>query len=124
MAQNLTLDPKKKDYVFVNGSPVGSDRVHEAIYYSILIPKDNWLYGSDNQGSLVYTLENKKRTSGFEQQLSSLVKLAVTNQVINTGKAKSVDVTNVLNTKFGSFNNIDSVPNEQSISNQLGFVGV
>jgi len=124
MAQNLELDPTKKDYVLVNGSPVPTDRVLEAVYYSILIPENKWLYGQPGQGSLVYTLENVRRGPSVEQQFASYATDAVRSQVINTGKATQVAVKNLDVSRMGSSNQIDVVPSQTFISDQLDFIPV
>ena len=59
MAQNIQIDPVKRDYVFSNGSPVPSDRVLEACFYAMLIPQNITMYPylQSGQGSLLYTLD-------------------------------------------------------------------
>lgn len=121
MAQNLQLDPKKRDYILVQGSPVPSDRVLEAAYYALLIPRDKWLYGVDNQGSYLYLFRNSKRTSSTEQIFAARATDAINTQLIQTGQAKAVSVYNLASSRNGTSNEIDIVPNQQQISNQLNF---
>lgn len=123
MAQNLKLDPQKKDYIFANGSPIASDSVLEAAYYAIKIPQNKYLYGQEGQGSLLYTLKGK-RDSSIEQQFASYAKAAIDKQLIETGQAKAVSITNIETTRYGTSNEIDIVPSEVQISNELNFVSV
>ena len=124
MAQNLQIDPVKKDYVIENGSPIASDRVLEASYYALLIPQGKWLYGNTDQGSLLYTLESTKRTSAIEQLFSNYAIVAIEQQVVNTGKATGVQVTNLQATRNGTSNEIDVIPSTSQLSNQLNFNSV
>jgi phage gp46-like protein len=124
MAQNIQLDPVKRDYIVQNGTPVPSDRVFESCYYPLLIPRNKWLYGEPGQGSLLYTLQNVKRTSSVEQQLSALAQDAVTTQVITPGKATAVQVQNNATNSTGSANTVGVVPAASQLSQQLNFVPV
>jgi len=124
MSQNLQIDPVKKDYVVKDGSPVPSDRVLEACYYALLIPKNQWLYGATNQGSLLYLLEGIKRSASVEQQFSAYSQDAINQQVVQTGKAKSVSVKNLAVSRTGSSNQIDVVQSQTQLSNQINFVAV
>lgn len=122
--QNLKLNPTKRDYVVLNGKPVGSDDVTDAAYYSLTIPKDRWIYGEPDQGSLLYTLQNVKHSSSVEQQFATYADDAVKRQLIDTGKAVAVQSGNIQTTKTGSSNQVQIVPSVQEISNQLKFNGV
>lgn len=124
MAQNLQLDPVKKDYIIVNGSPVPSDRVEEASYYALNIPENKWLYGVGGQGSLIYTLQNIKRTSSLEQTFAAYATDAINRQVIAAGKATNVKVVNTGISNTGSTNTIGVVPASIQLSDQLNFVSV
>lgn len=124
MAQNLQLDPKKKDYVVENGSPIASDRVLEAAYYAITIPQGQWLYGTIDQGSLLYTLANKKRFGTTEQNFEAYAVNAINKQVVETGQAKRAQVTNIEATRTGTVNKIDVQPSDVQISNQINFIPV
>lgn len=124
MAQNIQIDPKARDYVFVNGSPVPSDRVFEACYYALLIPENNWVYGVPGQGSFIYTLENVKRNSSVEQSFASMAQSALQTQVIDTGKATSVAISNTTATPTATANTLAVVPAATQLSNQLNFVPV
>lgn len=124
MAQNLQLDPKKKDYVVVNGSPVPSDRVLEACYYALTIPQGQWLYGQVGQGSLLYTLENQKRLGTIEETFSAYVRDAINRQVIQNGQATAAQVKNVEATRTGTVNQINVVPSNTQLSDQLNFIPV
>ena len=84
MAQNLQLDPTKKDYVVVNGSPVPSDRVEEAAYIALAIPQGNWLYGEADQGSLLYTLRQKRLTT-VDLNFASYADEALRRQLVDRG---------------------------------------
>jgi phage gp46-like protein len=124
MAQNLQLDSVKRDYVVVNGSPIGSDRVEEAAYYALLIPQGKWLYGDVDQGSLLYTLDKQKRSSSIEQDFAGYAQDAIKRQVIDTGKATASAVKNFETTRFGTSNLINIVPAQTQLSDQLSFVSV
>jgi len=124
MSQNLQLDPTKKDYVFVNGSPVASDRVLEAAYYALLIPKGKWLYGTANQGSLIYTLNKAKRDSSIEQHFTAYATDAINKQLIDPKLATAVQITNIDTSRTGSSNEIDIVPNTTQVSNNFNFISV
>lgn len=124
MAQNLQIDPTKKDYVVVNGSPIPTDRILEATYYAILIPKGRWVYGDPDQGSLLYTLQNTKRSGSIEQNFASYTNDAIRNQLIATGKATASEVKNLAATSTGTSNQINVVPNETQLSDQIDFVSV
>lgn len=124
MAQNLQIDPKKKDYVVVNGSPVPSDRIFEACYYPLLIPRGKWIHGQPGQGSLLYTLQQAKRTSSVDQQMAVLSQDAINTQVIATQKGTSVGVQNNATNATGSANTIAVIPAASQLSQQLDFVSV
>ena len=124
MAQNLQIDPKKRDYVFVNGSPVASDRVLEACYYALLIPQDKWLYGQTGQGSLLYTLANRKRAAAVEQNFASYATDAINRQVVAAGKASAVQVQNLSTSRTGTSNQVEVIPSNVQLSSQLNFISV
>ena len=124
MSQNLMLDPKKRDYVIKDGSPVPSDRIEEAAYYALTIPQDNWTYAEPGQGSLLYTLENKKHDESVEQSFASYSKDAIKRQLIDNGKATEVAVQNTQSTGGVTANNIKIVPAQVQLSDQLAFVPV
>lgn len=124
MAQNLQIDPTKRDYVVVNGSPVPSDRVLEACYYAMLIPRGKWLYGDTGQGSLLFQLQNVKRSASVEQQFAGFTLDAVQSQVIAVGKATQAAVRNLAASRTGSSNELDVVPSNTQLSQQLNFVSV
>lgn len=121
MAQNLKLDPVKRDYVVENGSPVPSDRVLEATYYALAIPQGKWIYGELKQGSLLYTLSGIKRTAAIEQLFASYARDAVKRQVIDTGQATDVGIKNLSQSTTTSGNQIEVVPSQVQLSNSLGF---
>lgn len=121
MAQNLEIDPTKKDYVVVNGSPVPSDRVEEACYIALTIPQGKWLHGVAGQGSLLYTLQNKKRTANIEQLFSSYARDAINSQVVETGKASAVAVKNIDSSREGTSNQIEVKPSQVQLSEQVKF---
>lgn len=124
MAQNLQVNPVTRDYVTENGSPVPSDRVFEACYYALLIPQSKWLYGQVGQGSLLYTLQNVKRTSSIEQLFAAFASDAIRRQVVDNGQASSVSVKNLQQTPTGTVNEIDVVPKNTQLSQQFKFVSV
>ena len=125
MAQNLQLDPKKRDYVLTSsGSPVPSDRVEEMSYFAISIPQGAWLYGDKNQGSKLYTLNNVKRTISLEQQISGFVTDAIERQVISTGKATAQRFENIEATRNGTSNRLSIIPDQTQLSDQINFVAV
>lgn len=124
MAQNLQMNPTARDYIVVNGSPVPSDRVLEACYYALLIPRNKWLYGAPGQGSLLYTLEGVKRTASIEQEFAAFASDAIQTQVVDTGQATAQAVQNLAATPTGTVNQIGVVPSNTQLSNQLNFVPV
>lgn len=124
MAQNLQMNPEKRDYVFENGSPIPSDRVLESAYFALAIPRGKYLYEQDNQGSLLHTLGNQKRTSSIEQQYSSYATQAIEDQVIKNDLATKVQVKNLEATRNGTLNEIDVTPSANQTSNQFNFVSV
>ena len=124
MGQNLKIDPTTKDYVLENGSPTSTDRVLEACYMAIMIPQNKYLYGQAGQGSLIYTLNNIKRTRSVEQIFASCVTDAIQRQVIQTGQATKVAVSNILKTRYGTSNQIDVTETNSKSSSDLEFVSV
>jgi phage gp46-like protein len=124
MSQNLLFDPVKKDYIFVNGSPTDSDRIEEAAYYALTIPQNNWTYSTPGQGSLLNTLENIKRDSSVEQKFASYSQDAIKRQLISSGKAIGVSVKNTLASQTATENNINIIPANVQLSNQLNFAPV
>lgn len=124
MAQWLQMDPVKRDYVVVNGSPVPSDRIYEAAYFALLIPKNAWLYGTTNQGSLLYTLEDVKRTPSIEQEYAGYVQDALQAQLISAGLATQSQVNNLEATRTGTNNSIQIQPAATPVQSQLTFLPV
>lgn len=121
MGQNLKMNPIKRDYMVVNGSPVPSDDVLDQAYFALLIPSGKWQYGVAGQGSLLYTLENQLRTTTIEQQYQSMVQNAIDAQMIQTGRALSQTTVNTQATPTGTANTTTIVPAATQISSQLGF---
>lgn len=120
MSQNLKFDPTKRDYVLNNGSSVNGD-ILDSVYIAIQIPQGQWLYGSPDQGSLLFTLQNKKRTVNIEQQFAAYSKDAINRQLVDTNQATAVGVQNLSATRTGTSNRIGVVPNESNLSDQLNF---
>lgn len=123
MGQNLQFDPVKRDYVFQNGSPLPGT-VLEVCYYALALPENNWLYGIQGQGSLLYTLEGIKRTSDIEQTYAGYARTALTLQVVDTNQITAVGIKNLQATSTGTLNEIEIIPFTQPVSNQLNFVSV
>lgn len=121
MAQNLRIDPTKRDYVVERGSPIPTDSVLEATYFALLIPQGRYVYGSPGQGSMLYTLMNSKRTTSVEQVYAALVKGAIERQVIATGQGTAVGVQNLSASPTGTSNEISVVPAQTQVSEQLNF---
>lgn len=124
MAQNLQMDPMKRDYVLKDGSPIPSDRSEEAVYFALLIPQGKWLYGNPNQGSLLYLLQNSKRTNAVEQSFASYASDAVKRQVLSAGIVKDVKVTNLAASRSGTSNEIAVIPNNSRQAEDLTFISV
>jgi len=124
MAQNLLMNPLKKDYVVLNGSPVASDTVLDKAYFALMVPQGQWMYSVAGQGSLLYTLQNRMRDAGVEATFSTMVKNAINAQLIQTGQASGVNTQNTETTPTGSANNIAIAPAATTISSQLNFTGV
>jgi len=118
------MNPLKKDYVVVNGSPVPSDSILDKAYFALTIPQGQWLYSVPGQGSLLYTLENRLRDQNLEVTFSSMVKNAIDTQLIQTGQATAVSTQNTEATPTGSANNIYVTPAATTLSGQLNFSGV
>jgi phage gp46-like protein len=121
MSQNLKLDPTKKDYVVVDGLPVASDRIEEQAYFALLIPQGKWLYGAPDQGSLLYTLQNRRKGASVDGDFASFARDAVQRQLIATGLAKDVNVVNAESTREGTSNQVQVVASESQLSQQLKF---
>jgi phage gp46-like protein len=121
MAQNLQIDPASRDYVVVNGSPVPSDRVEEAAYIAMTIPRGLWLHGDPGQGSELWRFQKVKRTSAIEQQFAERTKDAIITQLIAQGKAKAVAVGNIDNWRTGTSNKVQIIPAAAALSSQLAF---
>ena len=124
MPQFLMLDPIARDYIFQNGSPMPTDDISLRGYFDISIPKNNWLYGRPNQGSLLYTLANKKRTAVIEKLFSSYVEDAITQQSIAQGYAAKVTITNSATTSTATNNEIQIIPTTVPVTSQFDFVSV
>lgn len=124
MAQNLIFDPVARDYVFLNGSPQPSSRILEQCYYALAIPQNNWLYGIQGQGSLLYTLIAKKRTSSVEQIFISIARNALNAQVVQTNEASAIGLVNIATSRTGTSNEIEAVQATQQAASQLSFVPV
>jgi hypothetical protein len=119
--QNLQLDPVKKDYVVVNGSPVPSDRVEEAAYYALAIQQGRWLYATIDQGSQLYTLQNVKRNSHIDQQFATYSQDAIKRNVIAPGKGSASQVANIATSRTGTSNKIEVIPATSQLSTQFNF---
>jgi phage gp46-like protein len=124
MAQFLKIDPTTKDYVFQNGSPVPSDSITNRAYFALLIPQSKWLYGTPDQGSLLYTLTNQKRSASIEQLLSSYIQVSLQSQLIANGYANQTGFNNIVATSSGSSNQISIVPTAVPVQSNLNFVSV
>lgn len=124
MPQFLKMDPLKQDYIFENGSPIETDDITQRGYFDVSIPKNNWLYGQSNQGSLLYTLANKKRTGVIEQQFASYVEDAINQQSIAQGYAVKVNVSNLEANRTGTSNQIQIIPTSVPVQSQFDFVSV
>ena len=116
------IDPVAKDYVVSNGSPIQSDSIDEPAYYALAIPRDQWQNADDaTQGSDLNKFVNSKNTNDTAQLFAARANKAITDQLITTGKALSVETTNLASSQYGTSNNIAIVPNEQNLSSQLAF---
>ncbi len=121
MAQNIEIDPAKRDYVVENGSPVVSNRIHERAFYTLAIPRNAWLYGGPDLGSDLYRMRNAKRTADIEALFASRAMEAIESQLIKTGEASRAEVKNISGSRSGTSNNIDIEQNQESISTKLDF---
>jgi len=124
MAQFLQMDPTVKDYVFQNGSPVETDDIRQRAYFALSIPKNAWLYGKTYQGSLLYQLQQVKRTGTIEQQFASLSEDALSQQLIALGYATRVGISNISTSPTLSSNQIEVVPTTTPVQSTLNFVSV
>jgi phage gp46-like protein len=119
MGQNWKFDPSKRDYVLDKGSPVPTDRIEEAAYFILTIPKGRWLYGSPTQGSELFLFNNAKRVPNTEKLFSARVVEALERQLVEPGRAREVSVFNLESSRFGTSNQVDVVPAESNISSQV-----
>lgn len=124
MPQFLTMNPVTKDYVVTNGSPTETDDIRQRAYMALSIPRNNWLYGLTNQGSLLYRLAQAKRTAQIEQQFASYAEDAIQQSLINTGYATAVGVSNIATSPNGTSNQVNVVPTTTPIQSNLSFVSV
>lgn len=115
------MDPVKRDYVVVNGSPVASDRIYERAYFALAIPRLNWLYGSVHDGSDLYLFQNSKRVPETDRLYATRATQALNDQVVARGDATQVQVSNIASSRSGTSNEIDIQPNQKSISSVLSF---
>lgn len=130
MAQNLQIDPtgettgQAKDYVLVGGSPVPSDRVQEASHIAIFIPQGKYMYGTPGQGSRLNTLQNVKRTPSIDQEAQAIILDAVNTQVVASGIASAAAMKNLATSRTGTSNQLEVIPAQTQLSQQLNFVPV
>jgi phage gp46-like protein len=121
MGQNWQINPITRDYILNQGSSVLTDDVQDAAYYILTIPRGQWMYGDEGQGSELYLFNNTKRTSSTEQLFAARVLDALNGQLVVSGKAQSVSVVNTESTRQGTANEIDIVPSQSQLSSQLNF---
>jgi phage gp46-like protein len=124
MPQFLQMNPVTRDYVVRNGSPIETDDIRQRGYMALTIPKNNWLYGQTSQGSLLYRLNQVKRTALIEQQFSSYVQDAVQQNLITPGYATAVGVKNIATSPTGTSNQVSVVPTTTPIQSNFNFVSV
>lgn len=120
MAQNLKLDPAKRDYIVIAGSPVPTNRVFEKAYFALAIPRLKYLYGT-GEGSDLNLFQNTKRVPETDQLYAARARQAIEGQLVASGEVASVEVTNIATSRQGTSNNIVLQPNQQSLSTQLAF---
>lgn len=121
MGQNLRINPQTKDYELVNGSPVASNRIHEDVYYALMISSGQWIHGEPNQGSELYRLQGIKRTPNIERMFSAFAEQAVRSQVINSGRARQIQTYYLQSARTGSSNQINVEPQNKNVSNTITF---
>jgi phage gp46-like protein len=121
MGQNANFNPVTRDYEQSQGSVTTTDRINEAAYFVLMIPRGRWLYGEARQGSELHKFKNAKRTSDTEQLFAARVTEALQNQLVEPGRAKAVNVFNTETTRTGTANEIDIEPAASQLSAQLAF---
>jgi phage gp46-like protein len=124
MGQNARFNPTKRDYDLEKGSVVTTDAITEAAYFVLMIPRGRWLYGTLTQGSELWRFRNAKRTSDTEQLFAARVKEPVNNQLIATGRAKSVVVSSTETTRTGTANEITIEQDASQLASRLNFTAV
>lgn len=124
MAQFLQMDPVKRDYVVPNGSPIPSDRIEERAFFALAIPRLNYIYGSEHDGSDLYLFENAKKIPETDRLYATRATQALNDQLVARGDATAVQVRNLSSTRTGTSNQIDIQPNQKSISTALSFTPV
>lgn len=122
MGQNWQIDPVTRDYVLVNGSPAPTDAVEDSAYFILKIPMGNWAYAEDDkQGSELWRFVRAPRTRNTEKLFASRVLSSLNSQMVATGKAREVRVSNIEATRDGTSNQIEIEPNTSQLSAQLKF---
>ena len=122
--QFLMIDPVTRDYVFRNGSPIPTDDIRVRAYIALTIPRGAWIYGQSDQGSLLYKLDNAKRSNIIEQQFAGYAKDAIQQSLISQGYATDVGVNNIAAGPTGTSNQVAIVPTATPVQSSLNFVSV
>lgn len=115
------IDPVTRDYALENGAPVPTDRIEEQAYFILTIPEGNWLYGDPGQGSELWRFKNVRRNSGTEQLYADRVTDALNRQLVDTGRASSVQVSNIATSRYGTSNEIDVTQLQRAVATKLSF---
>jgi hypothetical protein len=119
MGQNWKFDPVKRDYVLEQGRPVATDRIEETVYFVLMIPRGQWIYGLPGQGSELFKFVGAKRVASTDQLFAARAIQAIESQVIAQGRARQVETRNLESTRTGTSNQITVVPLESELSAQF-----
>ena len=91
MSQNWNIDPARKDYVLVGGSPEQTDSLTVPAYFRLRITVGQWLYAPDsNYGSRF--AEIKKRPTGRDTSKIENAASVALQPILDDGRAVSITV--------------------------------
>lgn len=115
------FDPTKRDYPIQDGAPTPTDRIEEQTYFVLTIPLSKWLYGVQGEGSDLWKFRNARRLSTTEQTFAARTIDALNRQLVATGKAKQVAVSNIATSRYGTSNEIEVEAAQQSVATKIQF---
>lgn len=99
--QTWNIDPDKKDYIMVGGSPQQTNSLQVPAYFRLKVKRNKWMYAPDSQyGSDYYTLV-KRPASNSNTRLENIGAVAL-QPLVDDGRAKSVELTVTQNVRHGT----------------------